>query len=208
MQTNSNVNQQTSTSISSSSTSDPVRKSWKVTDLEGLDSCKSSRAAISILEDACSKRQNSRFNSIFIPQGASEVNIRDGDLAVQTGIRGRPISDLIETNGNKEADRASLFLLCVFIASSISAVIVENNLPGPEIVRFVVVWILSFTPLAFVGAGLAVPDWLQGTLISIQRVILPSYRKRMIHHEAGHFLMGYLRKYQTQLFVFLHLFVI
>jgi len=78
------------------------------------------------------------------------------------------------------------------VASVSSALVANQNLPGPEIIRFLVVWLLSFAPLAFVGAGIATPEKLQTLLISIQRNVFPSYRKRTIQHEAGHFLMGHL----------------
>lgn len=69
---------------------------------------------------------------------------------------------------------------------------VNQNLPGPEIIRFLVVWVLTFTPLAFVGYGLRDADSLQTFLVQIQRQIFPRYRKRMLQHEAGHFLIAHL----------------
>ena len=50
----------------------------------------------------------------------------------------------------------------------------------------------SFAPLSFVGYGIATPEKLQAFLILIQRNIFLTYRKRMIQHEAAHFLMGHL----------------
>jgi len=170
-------------------TNNRERSPLSVDDFRSLNRCKTGVEAQNVFANLDNL---SRFNSIYIPRGATEVSISDGDLAVQTGIRGRPISELVETNGNREADRASLFLFCVFVASSTSSIVVNNNLPGPEILRFVIVWLLSFAPLAFVGAGLAIPDKLQEILIMIQRYIFPSYRKRMIQHEAGHFLIAYM----------------
>jgi len=177
-------------------TNNNERSPLSVDDFRSLNRCKTGVEAQNVFANLDNL---SRFNSIYIPRGATEVSISDGDLAVQTGIRGRPISELVETNGNREADRASLFLFCVFVASSTSSIVVNNNLPGPEILRFVIVWLLSFAPLAFVGAGLAIPDKLQEILIMIQRYIFPSYRKRMIQHEAGHFLIAYMRKFSLTL---------
>ena len=51
---------------------------------------------------------------------------------------------------------------------------------------------LCFSPLVLVGYGLALPEELAETLGAIQRNIFPAYRKRMIQHEAGHFLIGHL----------------
>ena len=125
---------------------------------------------------------------------ASDRGISDGDLAIQTKVRNKKygIFDLIDLNGNRDADRASASVLGVFLASSFTAIAANENLPGPEIVRFVVVWILSFTPLALVGYGIATPENLQALLVSIQRDLFPTYRRRMIQHEAGHFLMSHL----------------
>jgi hypothetical protein len=102
------------------------------------------------------------------------------------------VFDVIDLNGDKDADRASAGVLGVFIGSSLSAIVANQNLPGPEILRFVVVWLFSFAPLALVGYGIAAPDKLQALLVSLQRNVFPSYGKRMIQHEAGHFLMGHL----------------
>lgn len=134
------------------------------------------------------------YGSARIPRGASDRTISDADLAIQTNVRNSKytVTDLIELNGDRDADRAALSLLCVTIAGSVSALIAQQNLPGPDIVRFLVAWALSFSPLAFVGVGMAIPSELQSFLVSVQRYAFPAYRKRMVQHEAGHFLLGHL----------------
>lgn len=135
------------------------------------------------------------FNSVQIPPGATDRPISDADLALQTGIRGTKfkVTELIETSGDRDVDRASIFLLCLMVATSASAIVVNQFQGIPEIIRFLLVWVLSFTPLGFVGAGLALPqDLVQGPLISWQRWLFPSFRRRMVQHEAGHFLVAYL----------------
>jgi len=84
------------------------------------------------------------------------------------------------------------------VGGALSATVVGQNLPGPEILRFSVVWLLSFLPLGLAGAGLAVPERLQEVLAEIQRLVLVSYRERVIQHEAGHFLLGYLLGYPVK----------
>uniref|UniRef100_A0A7S3PXS1 Peptidase M41 domain-containing protein n=1 Tax=Chaetoceros debilis TaxID=122233 RepID=A0A7S3PXS1_9STRA len=166
--------------------------------LAQLNKCNSGTAARNILSKTFKVEEGSEsefmYKSISIPTGASSLSMSDVDLAIQTNIRNAKYSvmELIELNGDKDADRASLAVLCLFLASSSSAIAAQQSLPGPEILRFVVVWFLSFAPLIFVGFGLATPESLQSALISIQRNIFPTYRKRMIHHEAGHFLIGHL----------------
>lgn len=177
-------------------TSSPKKKNEiDVNTLSQLNTCKSGTSARSLLDGVlCGEGSSPIYRSISIPLGASEKGISDGDLAIQTKIRNKKYSimELIELNGDSDSDRASVAVLSLFLGSSLSAVVANQNLPGPEIVRFVVVWLFSFAPLAFVGYGIATPDKLQTLLVSLQRNIFPTYRKRMIHHEAGHFLMGHL----------------
>ena len=160
--------------------------------LKQVEKCETGTAARRVLEQALGA--DSLYGSISIPPGASDRGISDGDLAIQTKVRNKKfgIFELIDLNGDRDADRASAGVLGVFLASSLSAIVANENLPGPEILRFLVVWVLSFTPLAVVGYGIATPESLQSLLVSIQRELFPTYRKRMIQHEAGHFLMAHL----------------
>mmetsp|Transcript_21656 Transcript_21656/g.31367 ORF Transcript_21656/g.31367 Transcript_21656/m.31367 type:complete len:540 (-) Transcript_21656:144-1763(-) len=168
--------------------------------LSQLSTCTSGTTARKVLNTALFQEEeeannNSRlYNSIQIPREASTRPTSDADLAIATGIRNAKFSimELIELNGDKDADRASLALLCVFVGSTFSALVAEQSLPGPEILRFAVVWLFSFAPLIFVGYGIATPAELQTLLVSVQRNIFPTYRKRMVQHEAGHFLIGHL----------------
>ena len=165
--------------------------------LQELDKCESGTKARKVLQQALvtdSDGKKPLYGSIVIPAGASDRPISDGDLAIQTKIRNKKYSilELIELNGDKDADRASVAVFSIMVGSTASALVANQNMPGPEILRFLVVWMLSFAPLAFVGYGIATPEKLQTLLVSIQRNIFPSYRKRMIQHEAGHFLLGHL----------------
>lgn len=167
-----------------------------------LQRCNSGNAARKVVERVLTSGSNVDgagdssllYGSITIPRGASDRGLSDGDLAIQTKIRNKKygIMDLIELNGDRDADRASLALFGIFVGSTGSALVANQNLPGPEILRFLVVWLFSFAPLAFVGYGLVTPEKLQTLLISLQRNFFPTYRKRMIQHEAGHFLLGHL----------------
>lgn len=168
--------------------------------LQELSQCQSGSQARRILEsilmsnldDITSKKP--LYKSISIPRGASDRPISDGDLAIQTKVRNKKysITELIELSGDSDVDRASLAVLGVTVGSVATALVADQNLPGPEILRFVVVWLLSFAPLALVGSGIADPEQLQTFLVSVQRNIFPTYRTRMIQHEAGHFLIGHL----------------
>lgn len=139
-------------------------------------------------------RSDVLYDSIAIPPGASSKTISDGDFAIQTRLVNRryKITELIELSGNRDADRVAIAVLCVMAGSTMSALVANQSLPGPEIVRFIVVWLFSFAPLVLVGYGIADVDAVQSALVMIQRRIFPAYRQRMIQHEAGHFLMGHL----------------
>ena len=143
---------------------------------------------------------NVLFGSISIPPGASQKGISDGDLAIQTRLVNRKyqIMELIELTGDRDMDRISWSIFSVFVASSLTALTMQQNLPGPEILRFLVVWILTFLPLALVGYGFLYTDQLQAVLVQVQRGLFPAYRQRMIQHEAGHFLMGHLLGWPIQ----------
>ena len=134
------------------------------------------------------------YHSISIPPDASLRGLSDSDLAIMTRIRNTRYSilELIDLNGNRDADRASAAVLAVFVGSTFSALTANQNLPGPEILRFIVVWMFSFAPLALVGYGIRDASALQTLLVSVQRTVFPLYRQRMLQHEAGHLLMSHL----------------
>ena len=169
---------------------------------QALRRCKTSRQAKIVLQSALGKSESDRnnvvspslFGSISPPVYASTKTISDGDLAIQTRTTNKKytIMELIELSGDRDADRASLSLLCLTIASTVSALVANQNLAGPEIIRFLIVWILSFAPLFFVGFGISMPSELLSILVAIQREVFPAFRQRTIQHEAGHFLMGHL----------------
>ena len=163
--------------------------------LQGLEKASTSTQARNILDKALTNQNGSSlYKSISIPPGASAKGISDGDLAIQTRMVNRKykIMDLIELSGDRDADRVSLALLCIMVGSTLSALVANQNLPGPDILRFLVVWLFSFAPLFFVGYGIYDTNKLQGALVSVQRNFFPVYRQRMLQHEAGHFLMGHL----------------
>jgi len=165
-----------------------------------LDSCETGTSARRLLEKALfldevdDTSERPFFGSIQITSGLSDKPISDGDLAIQTKIRNKKygIFELIDTNGDRDADRIAAAVFGVFLASSLSAIVVNENLPGPEILRFTIVWILSFAPLGLVGFGIGNTEKLQAFLVTVQRQLFPVYRQRMVQHEAGHFLMAHL----------------
>jgi hypothetical protein len=87
--------------------------------------------------------------------------------------------ELIELNGDqdRDADHASLALLFILVACLGSWSVADQALFGkiPEILRFLMVWLLSFAPLAFVGYGIPTPALLQALLVNIERNLFPTY---------------------------------
>ena len=163
-------------------------------ELSKLDSCRTRTEASKILNRALyppsttddNERDTSKnrlFASVKVPKNLSSRPISDAELALQTRTINSKykIIDLIEQNGDRDIDRSSLAVLCVFIFGSSSAILAQQATTSlPDIFRWLLVFILCFSPLILVGYGLAVPDQLSETLVSIQREIFPSYRKRMV----------------------------
>ncbi len=174
-----------------------------VKELSKLDSCRTRTAACKILSTALRSDQKEAgrlYSSVKIPKDLSTRPISDAELSLQTRTMNSKykIMDLIELNGDRDIDRASLAVLCIFLFGSSSAILAQQSTKGlPEIVRWLIVFALCFSPLVLVGFGLAVPEELSGALVAVQRRIFPSYRKRMIQHEAGHvrFTLKILPKY-------------
>lgn len=162
--------------------------------LDLLPTCTSGTQARRLLLDALEQPDTRLFDSVRIPAGASSRGVSDGDLAIQTRFVNKKYSimEVMELSGNRDADRASVALLSVFGASTVAALGANQNLPGPEIVRFLVVWLFTFAPLALVGYGIKDAEQLQTVLVRVQREVFPRYRQRMLQHEAGHYLMGHL----------------
>ena len=169
-----------------------------IAELSKLDSCRTRTAARKILTGVLRPDQDGAgrlYNSVKIPKNLSTRPVSDAELSLQTRMINSKykIMDLIEQNGDRDIDRASMAVLCVFVFGSSSAILAQQTTQGlPDIVRWLIVFALCFSPLALVGYGLAVPEELSAALVAVQRNIFPSYRKRMIQHEAGHFLLGYL----------------
>ncbi len=170
--------------------------------LQRLNHVTSAAQAQQILQQATNDSPNRLFGSIQIPAGASSRGISDGDLAIQTRLVNKQytIEELCfdAVSGQRDANRASWAVICIMTASVSSTILVQSITVGPEILRFVVAWCTCFAPLFFAGYGIARTEQLQVVLADVQRQLFPSYRKRLLQHEAGHFLMGHLLGWPIQ----------
>ena len=177
---------------------DQIPGKINIIELLQLDSCHTRTAANRIITRAmanANQEDGFLYDSVKIPQSVSTRPISDAELSLQTRTINSKykIFDLLQQNGDRDIDRASLAVFCVFMFGSTSAIFAQQTTQGlPDIVRWAIVFALCFSPLVLVGYGLAVPEELASVLVSIQRTFFPSYRMRMIQHEAGHFLLGYL----------------
>lgn len=90
--------------------------------LKSINSSRSATEATRILDE--SVRADGRlFGSVSIPTGASVRGLSDVELAIQTRLTNKrvKITDLVDLSGNRDADRASVSVLAVFISSTIAA---------------------------------------------------------------------------------------
>merc|ERR1719383_1223376 len=81
------------------------------------------------------------------------------------------------------------FLVTVFVVFSGLGVVAGNTLPGDF--SFFVPYLLGGVPLLVLAIGSVSPGLLQAAIDSF-RTVFPDYRERVLRHEAGHYLVGYL----------------
>lgn len=96
--------------------------------LKELDRCKSATQAQGVMRGFFNCKAQAfpspiLYDSVKIPPGASVKGVSDGDLAIQTRLVNKKyaIMDLIALSGDRDADRASLAVVAVFISSSVAA---------------------------------------------------------------------------------------
>ena len=148
-------------------------------------------------------QQQRYYKSIRVAIGASAKGLSDGDLAIQTRLINTKynIMDVIDLVGDNDSDRATISIGVTFMISTTLAILI-NQSPilnmGPDIIRFLLVWIFVFAPLGLIGYGIRDAEALQTLLMTIQQQVDPVYRQRIVQHEAGHFLMGHLLGWPIQ----------
>jgi hypothetical protein len=136
------------------------------------------------------------FRSVRVPVNAAIRGISDGDLAIQTRtIQARyGIHELIDVSGDDDRRRIITALILVSILSSAAAMVANQALVMfvPDIVRWLIVFVSTFAPYALLLSGIQSPEQLQQSLLKLEVQYNPVLQQRIIQHEAGHFLIGYL----------------
>ena len=112
----------------------------------------------------------------------------DGTIAIP------PLSvhHVIGVYGSAQADKIAAVTMGVIFGAMASATVAQAWCPGPDIVRFSVVWALASVPYAFLTLGIQLPGLVQTLITRSYVVLFPSYRMRLLRHEAGHMLVGHL----------------
>jgi hypothetical protein len=129
------------------------------------------------------------FNSSKL---AGNRRVTPVELKMKTGITG-DVAEKLGLRAGQERDRLAAGVGLVTFAAMVSGVAAsELLLPGPPVLRFVVVTLLCFSPFVLLLVGLQLPDTTQFGLTQVQRRLFPGFRRRLVVHEAGHFLCGYL----------------
>lgn len=157
-------------------------------DIVDLDRAQSYSDAVRILGGLRESGLITLFNSSKL---AGDRQVTPVELKMKTGISG-DIAQKLGMTGGQDMDRLAAGLGGVTLAAMMSGIAASELLPGPTIVRFVAVWLLCFSPFFYLLYGLQLPGAMQLTLTQVQRTLFPEYRRRLLVHEAAHFLCGYI----------------
>ena len=141
-----------------------------------------------ILRDLQAEGELALFNSTRL---LGDRRVSPQELKLKTGITG-DITGKLSMRKGKDVDRLAAGLGGVVCVAMLSGVAATEFLPGPPALRFLVVFLLAFSPYAYLLLGLNLPGTLAWGLAQLQRSLFPGYRRRLLVHEAGHFLCGYL----------------
>eukprot|EP00183_Erythrolobus_madagascarensis_P003116 CAMPEP_0185852776 /NCGR_PEP_ID=MMETSP1354-20130828/16230_1 /TAXON_ID=708628 /ORGANISM="Erythrolobus madagascarensis, Strain CCMP3276" /LENGTH=366 /DNA_ID=CAMNT_0028554121 /DNA_START=108 /DNA_END=1208 /DNA_ORIENTATION=+ len=140
--------------------------------------------------DALSELQKKRILRKFGESEPLAKPISVGEMRMYTRQKITP--DSLDFTGEQDAALISASFYTTFIASAFLALLAEQYLPGPDYVRYTVTFLAGSIPFAFLLSGLSLPAVLQAGLILIRRASSKQFRDRLVRHEAGHFLVGYL----------------
>ena len=158
--------------------------------LVDLSEAKSGQEATHVLSNLATDGKVKLWNSARVLGGDRRVT--KIELKMKTRIAGN-VRSKIGSGSREVTDRFEAGLGVVLIMSTALALTAQASLPSSlGLVRFLIVLALVFAPYGFLVLGLNLPQELNRNLVAIQRYFVPTFRRRQVIHEAGHFLVGYL----------------
>jgi hypothetical protein len=158
--------------------------------LVDLSEVKSGREATEVLSNLATNGKVKLWNSARVLGGDRRVT--KIELKMKTRIAGN-VRSKIGSGSREVTDRFEAGLGVVLLMSTALALTAQASLPSSlGLVRFLIVLALVFAPYGFLVLGLNVPQEVNRSLVAIQRYFVPTFRRRQVIHEAGHFLVGYL----------------
>lgn len=107
-----------------------------------------------------------------------------------TRMRGEVGANLGLDGAAEESGAAALVLGVAALTSVLALATAAGG--GNDTVRYALTLGLVLAPFGLTVFGLGNPDALQGLLIDAQRKLVPGFSERLVRHEAGHLLTGYL----------------
>lgn len=113
------------------------------------------------------------------------------DLRVYARMRER-VEKALGFNASPAVERVESGVAIVMALSIASALTTLDKLPGPDIVRWFATSFLVSIPFAYISLGLSFPEVLMRAANQFLFALNREYKERLLRHEAGHFLVGYL----------------